>query len=177
MNSPSKTDQGRISKLDSEQLQSLCTQIRRWGEELGFAQLGFTDTEMPVHETHLNNWLENNYHGEMDYMHKHGTRRSRPAELVAGTVSVISVRMNYLPPDAAPIEEILQSQEQAFVSRYALGRDYHKLMRNKLQKLASRIEQEIGAFGYRVFVDSAPVLEKALAEKAGLGWIGNTRTC
>ena len=172
MNSPAKTDQGRISNLDSEQLHSLCTRIRRWGEELGFAQLGFTDTEMPGHETHLNSWLENNYHGEMDYMHKHGSRRSRPVELVPGTLSVISARMNYLPPDTMPIEEVLQSQEQAFVSRYALGRDYHKLMRNRLQKLASRIEQEVGEFGYRVFVDSAPVLEKALAEKAGLGWIG-----
>jgi len=108
----------------------------------------------------------------MEYMSRHGTRRSRPAELVPGTIRVISVRMDYLPPETTEIEELLESRDKAFVSRYALGRDYHKLIRQRLQKLSSMIEQQIGPFGYRVFVDSAPVLEKALAEKAGLGWIG-----
>jgi epoxyqueuosine reductase len=105
-------------------------------------------------------------------MSRHGTRRSRPEELIPGTTRVISVRMDYLPAGSTDIEELLESTDKAFISRYALGRDYHKLMRQRLQKLATRIEQQIGNFGYRVFVDSAPVLEKALAEKAGLGWIG-----
>jgi epoxyqueuosine reductase len=168
VNRQSKT--GR--ELDSGQLFLLAENIRQWGTELGFQQLGFADTDIADHEKHLEAWLEHGYHGAMDYMERHGTRRSRPAELVPGTVSVISVRMDYLPPETMEIEALLQSGDKAFVSRYALGRDYHKLMRNRLQKLAHKIEREIGVFGYRVFVDSAPVLEKALAEKAGLGWIG-----
>ena len=108
----------------------------------------------------------------MDYMAKHGTKRSRPAELEPGTVSVISVRLDYLPGNGDDPEAILADPQKAYISRYALGRDYHKVLRNRLQKLATRIEQAIGPFGYRVFTDSAPVLEKAIAEKAGLGWIG-----
>jgi len=158
--------------MNPDQISSLADEIRHWGEALGFQQLGFTDTRLDEHEQHLANWLQKNYHGEMEYMSRHGTRRSRPAELVPGTVSVISVRMDYLPPGTTEIDELLADHDKGFVSRYALGRDYHKLMRQRLQKLSNRIEAKIGPFGYRVFVDSAPVLEKALAEKAGLGWIG-----
>jgi epoxyqueuosine reductase len=150
----------------------LAADIRHWARELGFGAVGITDAELGEHETHLLNWLDRGRHGEMDYMARHGTRRSRPDELVPGTLRVISVRMDYFPPDAAPAEAVLGDPERAYVSRYALGRDYHKLMRNRLQRLAERIEAAVGPFGYRAFVDSAPVLEKALAEKAGLGWIG-----
>lgn len=152
-------------------LAELAGRIRAWGRELGFQQLGITDTDLTQAEQRLADWLAEGHHGEMDYMVRHGSKRSRPAELVPGTARVISVRMDYLPPDDDP-ERQLADPAAAFVSRYALGRDYHKVLRNRLQQLATRIEQVIGPFGYRVFVDSAPVLEKPLAEKAGLGWIG-----
>jgi len=150
----------------------LAKQIRQWGRELGFQAVGFSDIGLADHEVHLNNWLSQGFHGDMHYMQRHGTRRSRPQELEPGTVRVISVRMDYLPGTAADIETLLEEPTKGVVSRYALGRDYHKLMRKRLQKLALQIEAQCGPFGYRVFVDSAPVLEKALAEKAGLGWIG-----
>ncbi|MGA9573636.1 MAG: tRNA epoxyqueuosine(34) reductase QueG [Lysobacterales bacterium] len=153
-------------------MDELAKRIRAWGRELGFQQVGFSDIDLDAHEQHLNNWLESGFHGEMEYMQRHGTRRSRPQELEPGTVRVISVRMDYLPETAADVENLLKQPAKGIVSRYALGRDYHKLMRRRLQKLATQIENHIGPFGYRVFVDSAPVLEKALAEKAGLGWIG-----
>jgi epoxyqueuosine reductase len=158
--------------VKTEQIASLGHDIRRWGMELGFQKVGFADTDLKTHESHLNQWLDNDYHGEMAYMSRHGTRRSRPEELVPGTLRVISVRMDYMPDGQSEIDALLEETEKGFVSRYALGRDYHKLMRQRLQKLATRIEEKIGAFGYRVFVESAPVLEKALAEKAGLGRIG-----
>jgi epoxyqueuosine reductase len=154
------------------QLAQLAKRIKRWGEELGFQQLGICDTQLEDHEARLLAWLENKFHGSMTYMERHGTRRSRPGELIPGTVRVISVRMNYLSEQATAAAELMNRPEKALISRYALGRDYHKVMRKRLQKLCGRIEQETGEFGYRVFVDSAPVLEKALAEKAGLGWIG-----
>lgn len=150
----------------------LARTIKSWGRAMGFQQVGITDTELSEHEAWLNRWLDHGMHGEMDYMARHGTRRSRPAELVPGTARVISVRMDYMPDGHDDVFSLLRDDGTGFVSRYALGRDYHKVMRNRLQKLASRIESHIGPFGYRVFVDSAPVLEKALAEKAGLGWIG-----
>lgn len=150
----------------------LASRIKSWGRELGFQQLGITDTQLKSHEKLLKKWLKKGYHGTMDYMERHGTKRSRPDELVPGTVRVISVRMDYMTAEATPAKELMDSPEKALVSRYALGRDYHKVLRNRLQKLARRIEDETGPYGYRVFVDSAPVLEKALAEKAGLGWIG-----
>jgi len=150
----------------------LADDIRQWGRELGFQRVGFADTDLAEHERRLQEWLDAGHHGEMRYMQKHGTRRSRPGELVPGTIRVISARMDYLPGQGEPIEAVLEDRAAAFVSRYALGRDYHKLMRQRLQRLAARIGEAAGAFGYRVFVDSAPVLEKALAEKAGLGWIG-----
>ena len=153
-------------------MNELAARIRVWGQELGFQQVGFSDTELGDHETHLNNWLAQGLHGDMHYMQRHGTRRSRPQELEPGTLRVISVRLDYLPETAADIEALLEEPAKGVISRYALGRDYHKLMRKRLQKLAHQIEAHSGPFGYRVFVDSAPVLEKALAEKAGLGWIG-----
>jgi epoxyqueuosine reductase len=140
--------------------------------ELGFAQLGVTDVEIPEDERHLLRWLEAGFHGDMDYMHRHGTLRSRPQELAPGSVRVVSVRMDYWPGDAAPAESTLADPAVAYVSRYALGRDYHKVMRRALATLAEDMSKRIGAFGYRVCVDSAPVLEKALARNAGLGWIG-----
>jgi len=153
-------------------LRELKTQIKAWGLELGFQQVGIADIELGEHEAHLHSWLAEGMQGSMDYMRRHGLRRSRPAELLPGTIRVISGRMDYLPDEAVPAQQLLEQPELALISRYALGRDYHKLMRQRLQKLATHIEDAIGAFGYRVFVDSAPVLEKALAAKAGLGWIG-----
>jgi len=150
----------------------LIADIRRWGAELGFQQVGIADIDLDVAEARLKSWLDRGYHGEMQYMARHGDRRSRPELLVPGTVSVISARMDYLPPGGEGAERLLDHPSKAYVSRYALGRDYHKLLRARLRDLARRIEAHIGPFGYRVFTDSAPVLEKALAEKAGLGWIG-----
>ena len=151
---------------------SLAIKIKQWGAELGFQQIGITDTELSVAENHLEKWIDKGFHGKMDYMHKHGLKRSRPALLQEGTISIISARMNYLPENADKMHSVLNDPITAFISRYALGRDYHKILRQRLQKLATKIEAEIGDFGYRAFVDSAPVLEKAIAEKAGLGWIG-----
>jgi epoxyqueuosine reductase len=150
----------------------ILARIRGWAAELGFQAVGVADTELGEHETHLQRWLAEGRHGTMEWMARHGTRRSRPAELRPGTLCVISARMDYLPPDAENMEKVLASPDKAFVSRYALGRDYHKLLRRRLQQLAECIRKETGEFGYRVFVDSAPVMEKPLAEKAGLGWIG-----
>jgi epoxyqueuosine reductase len=151
---------------------ALAAQIKDWGRELGFQQLGVSGVELPEDERRLLAWLEAGRHGEMGYMQEHGTRRSRPHELVPGTLRVISARMDYWPADAADAEGLLKKPERAYVARYALGRDYHKMLRARLQKLADRIQDTIGAFGYRAFTDSAPVLEKALARGAGLGWIG-----
>jgi len=162
----------RARSLSIADLDVLATQVKQWGAELGFQQLGITDTQLADHEQRLERWLRDGFHGEMGYMARHGHRRSRPRELVPGTVRVISARMDYLSAAARPADELLLEPDKALISRYALGRDYHKVLRKRLQRLASRIEKEIGPFGYRVFVDSAPVLEKALAEKAGLGWIG-----
>jgi epoxyqueuosine reductase len=163
---------GPTRSLAAGELDSLARRIKAWGSELGFQQVGIADTQLADHEQRLERWLHDGFHGEMDYMARHGRLRSRPDTLVPGTVRVISVRMDYLSAAARPAEELLEEPEQALISRYALGRDYHKVMRKRLQRLANRIEDAIGPFGYRVFVDSAPVLEKALAEKAGLGWIG-----
>lgn len=152
-------------------LVALAQSIRDWGRELGFQQVGIAGIELGEHEAHLQRWLAAGHHGEMDYMAAHGHKRSRPAELLPGTLRVISLRMDYLPGDTR-MAEVLASPDKAYVSRYALGRDYHKLIRKRLQQLAERIQQAIGPFGHRAFVDSAPVLEKALAQQAGLGWIG-----
>lgn len=151
---------------------ALAAKIKTWGRELGFQQVGIADTDLSVAEKRLEDWLKHGFHGEMDYMERHGTKRSRPDELVPGTLRIISVRMDYLPEERTAVRERLEDPATAFISRYALGRDYHKVLRRRLQRLAERMTAEIGPFGYRVFVDSAPVLEKALAAKAGLGWIG-----
>ena len=152
--------------------QQLALQIKQWGQELGFQQVAIADTDLSAYEARLEAWLEQNFHGEMDWMGSHGRKRSRPALLRPGTRSVIVARMDYLPPKATPVEALINQPEKACISRYAVGRDYHKVMRSRLRTLAQRVEQAIGPFGYRVFTDSAPVLEKPLAEKAGLGWIG-----
>lgn len=195
-------------------MQKLSASIKSWGLALGFNHVGITDTDLHEAETRHQDWINKGFHGEMDYMAKHGIKRTRPAELVPNTLRVISVRMDYLPPNAADSEAILNDSNKAFISRYALGRDYHKVMRNKLQKLCEKIQAELATlntpspskgegcgggggggsgenehgdenghrgenedanstpFTYRVFTDSAPVLEVALAEKAGLGWRG-----
>jgi epoxyqueuosine reductase len=151
---------------------ALATDIKRWARELGFADVGIAGTDLGHDEAYLERWLADGHHGEMDYMARHGTRRSRPAELEPGTLRVVSVRMDYIPPGTSNAWDVIHDGEKAYVARYALGRDYHKVMRNRLQKLAAKIGERIGDFGYRAYVDSAPVLEKALARNAGLGWIG-----
>ncbi len=160
------------ARPDNIDYNQLLQQITLWAKELGFQQLGISDINLSKHEKHLNNWIDAGFHGEMNYMFKHGTKRSHPEELVDNTCRVISVRMDYMPPDCELSDAVLANPEQGFISRYALGRDYHKVMRKRLQKLSEKINHHIGDFGFRVFVDSAPVLEKALAEKSGLGWIG-----
>ena len=151
---------------------ALAADIKRWARELGFADAGIAGIELGEDEQHLRRWLDDGHHGEMDYMARHGTKRSRPAELEPGTLRVISVRMDYIPPGTRNAWAVLEDADAGYVARYALGRDYHKLMRNRLQKLAERIHAKVGDFGYRAYVDSAPVLEKALGRNAGLGWIG-----
>jgi epoxyqueuosine reductase len=146
--------------------------LQALARSLGFDALGVAHVDLGTDERHLQDWLAAGFHGEMHYMHRHGTKRSRPQELAPGTVRCISVRMNYWPAEACDAHRALADPTCGYVSRYALGRDYHKLMRRSLAKLALAVAARIGPFGYRVCVDSAPVLEKALARNAGLGWIG-----
>ena len=153
-------------------LTALRRQLDDWAREAGFQAVGVSDIDLGEDEAHLQRWIEAGFHGDMDYMQRHGSKRTRPAELVPGTLRVISARMDYLTDAAAESWAVIHDPELGFVSRYALGRDYHKLLRQRLQKLATRMAAEIGDFGYRVFTDSAPVMEKALARNAGLGWIG-----
>ncbi|MGF1836504.1 tRNA epoxyqueuosine(34) reductase QueG [Photobacterium sanguinicancri] len=150
---------------------ALALQIKQWGKELGFQHVGICDVDLSQHEAQLQRWLDAGYHGDMDWMARHGMMRARPHELLPGTVRVISVRMNYLPPNAE-FAQTLKNPDKAYISRYSLGRDYHKLIRNRLKKLGQNIEQVVGQFGHRPFVDSAPILERPLAEKSGLGWTG-----
>lgn len=151
---------------------ALRDEIVGWCRELGFQQAGISDIDLATAETRLKDWLAARFHGSMHYMERHGSKRSHPEELVPGTIRVISVRMDYLPEPQAQATRLLDHDSRAYVSRYALGRDYHKVMRGRLRALTRRIEERVGEFGCRVFVDSAPVLEKAIAEKAGLGWVG-----
>jgi len=155
--------------LDYAELAGL---IKQWSSELGFEQAGITDTDLGRAEQRLQRWVADGRHGDMAWMTSHGTKRSRPAELVPGTRRVICVRMRYWPQSVMAPQRALEASSTAYVSRYALGRDYHKVMRRRLQRLADRIQERIGPFGYRAFTDSAPVMEKPLAQKAGLGWIG-----
>jgi len=152
-------------------LAALAQSIKDWGRELGFAHVGIAGVDLGEHEQHLERWLAAGYHGELDYMAAHGSKRSHPEQLIPGTLRVISLRMDYLPGDTR-MAQVLAQPEKAYVSRYALGRDYHKLVRKRVQHLADRIQADIGPFGFRAFVDSAPALEKAIAQEAGLGWIG-----
>ena len=151
---------------------ALATRIQAWGRELGFEAVGISDADLAAEELRLLNWLGAGRHGDMDYMARHGAARSRPAELVPGTVRIITARLNYWPASASRADDVLRDSHRAYVARYALGRDYHKVLRSRLARLAQRITAETGPFGYRVFTDSAPVLEVALAAKAGLGWRG-----
>ncbi len=151
--------------------ETLASNIKIWGKALGFQAVGISDTRLDAAEAHLMQWLANGHHGAMDYMAKHGAKRARPAELVPGTLRVVSVRMNYYPERARDTQEVLADGRHAFVSRYALGRDYHKVLRNRLEKLAQQIRNEVDC-QCRVFTDSAPVLEVELAQKASLGWRG-----
>jgi len=153
-------------------LNRLAARIKGWGAELGFQAVGIGDTALGDAETGLAQWLAEGFHGDMDYMAKHGTKRARPAELVPGTCRVITARMNYQPPAARDGWSVLADGSKAYLSRYALGRDYHKVLRQRLQRLADKIGGEAGACNYRVFTDSAPVMEVELAQKAGLGWRG-----
>lgn len=161
----------------NDNLAALALSIKAWGRELGFADIGIASIDLTEAEAGLQAWLAAGYHGDMDYMAAHGMKRARPAELVPGTLRVITARMNYLPRDEDAewrTREELRARDprQAVVSVYARGRDYHKVLRARLQQLADRIRGEVGEFGYRVFTDSAPVMEVALAEKSGIGWRG-----
>ena len=151
---------------------ALAGRIKAWGAELGFQQVGIADCDLEEAETRLLDWLGSGFHGDMDYMARHGATRARPGALLPGTLRVITARMNYLPPAARDSWDVLGDAPRAYISRYALGRDYHKVMRRRLQRLADRITAEWGRFNYRAYTDSAPVMEVELARKAGLGWRG-----
>jgi epoxyqueuosine reductase len=160
------------SALEGSDAVHLAQRIKAWGRALGFQQVGISGTDLGEAEAHLLAWLDRGWHGAMNYMARHGARRARPSELVPGTVRVISVRMDYLPADAKRSASVIGDRDRAFVSRYALGRDYHKVMRRRLQQLADRIAADVGDFRHRVFTDSGPVLEVEIAARAGLGWRG-----
>ena len=153
------------------EMQTLAQTIKRLAQDYGFQQAGISQLDVAQAYDQLEQWLAKNYHGEMDYMARNTEMRADPTQLVPGTLSIISLRMDYL-VDVADAEQVMNKPEQGFISRYALGRDYHKLIRKRLQQLAKHIEQLIGPMGYRVFTDSAPVLEKSIATNAGLGWLG-----
>ena len=168
--------------LNDDALAALAVAVKAWGRELGFAEIRIADIDLAASEAGLQGWLDAGYHGEMDYMAAHGTKRSRPAELIPGTQRVITARMDYLAlnsslksgtEDWRAVEEArIEHPEAAVISLYARGRDYHKVMRSRLQQLAKKMEAEVGTFAFRVFSDSAPVMEVALAQKSGLGWRG-----
>ncbi len=160
------------STLTIPELGAIRRRLDALAREQGFDQVGVAGIDLPEDEANLERWIAERRHGEMAYMARYGRRRSRPAELVPGTLRIISVRMASGAPDARPPQEVLANGTQAYIARYALGRDYHKILRSRLQRLAAALEAEIGPFGYRAFVDSAPVMEKPLARNAGLGWIG-----
>ncbi|MDX1492138.1 MAG: tRNA epoxyqueuosine(34) reductase QueG [Pseudohongiellaceae bacterium] len=157
--------------MNPSQLQSLASDIKAWAKELGFQEATISDIDLSDYEPYLDDWLNKHYHGDMSYMERHRELRKKPQELVPETLRVICVRMDYALTSTNSLAD-LKSKEKAYISRYARGRDYHKLIRKRLQNLANIIQKEIGEFGYRAFVDSAPVLERALAEKSGMGWIG-----
>jgi epoxyqueuosine reductase len=170
--SASPTPSGGGPRRRDRDWTAVAADIRRWGRALGFQEIGIAGTDLGVEESRLLAWLAAGRHGAMDYMARHGTARARPAELVPGTLRVITARIDYRPPAARAGEDVLNDPTKAYFARYALGRDYHKVLRSKLQRLAERIRASIGNFGYRVFTDRAPVLEVALAARSGLGWQG-----
>lgn len=159
-------------KYTDAEARQLLQRMQRWARSFGFQELGISDIDLSEAEQHLQNWLAKGFHGDMAFMEKHGAKRTHPEQLIEGTLRVISVRMDYWPGETAEPWQVMADGNKAFISRYALGRDYHKLMRKRLAKLAAKMDREAGPMGYRVFTDSAPVMEKAIAEKAGLGWIG-----
>ncbi|WP_370259873.1 tRNA epoxyqueuosine(34) reductase QueG [Idiomarina sp.] len=159
------------SSLSQAELEQLAQKIKQWGQALGFQKVGITDLDLQKHEATLQKWLDKGYHGEMAFMERHGMLRARPAELHPGSVRAISVRMNYLPAEAG-FAKTLNNDRLGYISRYALGRDYHKLLRKRLKQLGDKIKAEFADTDFRPFVDSAPILERPLAEKAGLGWTG-----
>ena len=169
---PEESADGEPGQVGESDLTALAARISQWGRELGFDAIGVSGADLSAEEVNLMNWLAQGRHGEMDYMARHGPTRARPAALVPGTVRIITARVNYWPAHATPAHEVLADSRRAYVARYALGRDYHKVLRARLAQLAKRIEADVGSFGYRVFTDSAPVLEVALAAKSGLGWRG-----
>ncbi len=156
----------------TENYNILLEKINNWASNLGFSQVGVSDVDLSEAEGHLKDWIAKAFHGQMDFMHKHGSLRTHPEELVEDTIRIISLRFDYSYKTTVPYEEILNKPNKAAISRYAMGRDYHKLIRKKLKALSEKIKNEVDGFDYRVFTDSAPVMEKAIAEKAGLGWIG-----
>jgi epoxyqueuosine reductase len=161
-----------VMQLTPNQLAALAAEVKDWAQAAGFDALAVADVDLRIAEARLRQWLEQGRHGEMRYFERNTSKRTRPAELVPGTLRVLSARLNYMPPGAQDSESVLDDARRAFISRYALGRDYHKVMRGRLRQLAERIEARVGLFGYRVFSDSAPVMEVELAVKAGLGWRG-----
>jgi epoxyqueuosine reductase len=172
---PTPTVTADRAPLDADARLAFVADLHRWSAELGFSALGVAALELGDDAAHFRDWLAAGFQGDMGYMSRHGTKRTRPAELVPGTVSCLSLRMDYWPAATAEVPgaaATLADPDRAYVSRYALGRDYHKVLRQRLQALCERVEAAIGPFGHRVFTDSAPVLEKALARNAGLGWIG-----
>ncbi len=156
---------------DELDFKQLANDIKQWGQALGFEQLAVADIDVSKAHQRLKAWLAKGHHGSMNYLAENNDKRANPSVLVPGTVRVISARMNYLPANTNSLN-VLRDSQKAYISRYALGRDYHKLVRKRLQKLANKITDAVGHFGYRAFADSAPVLEKPLAAKAGLGWMG-----
>ena len=159
-------------ELSNKELKKLAAKIKKLGMKIGFQQIGITGIQLAEDEKRLQKWLARKHHGEMNYMSHHNKKRAHPEKLVPDTLRVISARMNYWSTENKNAQEVLDDQTMAYVSRYAVGRDYHKIMRQRLKMLALATEELIAGFGYRVFVDSAPVLEKALARNSGLGWIG-----
>ena len=160
------------TKTSSADFAELAELIKAWGAQLGFAQVAVSDVDLREAERRLGDWLAREFHGEMAYLSRHGTKRTRPAALLGGTIRVITVRMDYLPQPQSQAQKTLADSSLGYISRYALGRDYHKLIRRKLQQLADKIQAQVGDFGYRALCDSAPVMEKALAQKSGHGWLG-----
>lgn len=159
------------STLGDIDYQALAKNIKRWGKELGFQEVGIADFDLSQHQAGLQKWLDKGYHGEMSYMERHQDLRAHPELLHPGSVRAICVRMDYLPKGAL-FAKVLKNPKLGYVSRYALGRDYHKVMRKRLKQLGDKIQAQFADTDFRPFVDSAPVMERPLAEKAGLGWTG-----